>query len=161
MPGKSEKIAAKLKSEGEKTVSFFEGIQEDQWGIKMYADGEEWSILQIFTHITEAERSVPALIGSILGGGGGSPEDFDLNRYNESRVKKMEAAEIEPAALFEMFKERRGKTVAMVSGLSDRELDVEGRHPFLGISRVEEMFKLMYMHTQLHQRDIRRKLSQG
>jgi hypothetical protein len=112
-------------------------------------------------HIVEAEASVPRLILNILGGAEGSPEDFDLDRYNESRVKKADAVESTDEALLGMFMDRRAATIKMVKGMTEEDLNREGRHPFLGWSRVEDMVKLMYMHVQLHQRDIRKKLNEG
>jgi hypothetical protein len=39
------------------------------------------------------------------------------------------------------------------------DLAKQGRHPFLGTASLSDMIKLMYMHNQIHIRDIRRMLA--
>ncbi len=39
-------------------------------------------------HLESAERSMIALMAGIQQGGEGAPEDFDLARFNASRLKK-------------------------------------------------------------------------
>ena len=56
------------------------------------------------------------------------------------------------------FKQLRAFTVEMVSGFQAGDLEKQGRHPFLGVTTVEEMLKLMYLHLQLHTRDVKRAL---
>jgi len=151
-------IAERLKTEGEKTLDFFKSIPSDRWNEQTYADGEQWSIHQILTHITQAEDSVSRLIAHVVGGRGGVPEDFDLNSYNHRKVKEMQ--EDSPENMIALFAERRARTVSFVEKLKDADLQKTGRHPYLDIAPVEEMLKLMYRHTQLHQRDIRKLLDQ-
>ena len=151
-------IAERLKTEGEKTTEFFKAIPPDKWHEQTYTDGENWNIHQILTHITQAEDSVARLIAHVVGGRGGVPEDFDLNRYNHRKVQEMQ--EDPPENLIALFTERRARTVSFVSKLKEADLQKTGRHPFLGIAPVKEMLKLMYRHTQLHQRDIRKLLGQ-
>jgi len=45
-----------------------------------------------------------------------------------------------------------------VQKMQESDLERKGRHPFLGITTLEEMLKLIYRHTMIHQRDIRRAL---
>ena len=45
--------------------------------------------------------------------------------------------------------------------LADADLDRQGRHPFLGITAVEAMLKLLYRHTMLHERDTRKAIETG
>ena len=61
--------------------------------------------------------------------------------------------------ILQRFMERRGETIHMIQELSDVDLAIEGRHPWLGVVPVEEMIKLMYRHNQIHQRDIRKTLA--
>jgi len=151
-------LAERLQSEGEKTVEFFKAIPSDKWHEQTYADGEHWNIHQILTHITQAEDSVSRLVAHIIGGGAGTPEDFDLDAYNHRKVKEMEVDS--PENLITRFAERRACTVSVVAKLKETDLQKTGRHAFLGLAPVEEMLKLMYRHTQLHQRDIRKLLGQ-
>ena len=42
-----------------------------------------------------------------------------------------------------------------VTGLAEEDLLKIGSHPFLGNAEIAEMVKLMYIHVQLHIRDVR------
>jgi hypothetical protein len=37
-------------------------------------------------------------------------------------------------------------------------LEKTGRHPFLGVTTLREMIKMIYIHNQTHYRDLRRVL---
>ena len=60
--------------------------------------------------------------------------------------------------LLERFREARKQMIAWVAGLEDAALERTGRHPFLGVSTLREMIKMIYIHNQTHYRDIRRVL---
>lgn len=149
-------IVDRLKTEGEKTVEFFQSLPAESWGQQVYTDGEDWTIHQILAHITQSEDSVTRLIVHVIGGGGGSPEGFDLNAYNHKKVKEMETET--PENLIAAFADRRTRTVSFVGKLKQEDLEKVGRHAFLGVTTVNEMLKTMYLHTQLHRRDIRKLL---
>ncbi|NUM45456.1 MAG: DinB family protein [Anaerolineales bacterium] len=153
----SAQLAERLQSEGVKTVEFFQTLSPDQWHAQIYTDGEHWTIHQILTHLTQAEDSVSRLVANVVGGGGGSPEGFDLDAYNHKKVKELEAQS--PDALIAEFESRRTRTVSFVGKLKEEDLQKVGRHAFLGVTTVEEMLKTMHLHTQLHRRDIRKLLN--
>jgi hypothetical protein len=149
-------IAERLEKEGRRTLEFFRQIAPEQWGVQVYADGAAWNVRQVFAHITEVEDSIPRLIQSILDGGPGVSEDFDLDRYNAGAVGKMD--DLTPADLFELFAARRANTVEQVRNFSEVELDVIGRHPFLGIAAIREMLRVMIINEKSHYRDVQRVL---
>ena len=53
---------------------------------------------------------------------------------------------------------QKNKTIQLLLELNDSDLAIEGRHPWLGVSPIEEMIKLLYRHNLIHQRDIRKVL---
>lgn len=149
-------MADNLQSEGQKTVEFFQTLPAEVWPQQIYTDGEHWTIHQILTHLTQAEDSILRLVAHVVKGGAGSPEDFDLDAYNHKKVKELEAKS--SVELIEEFVTRRARTVEFVGKLKDDDFDKVGRHAYLGISTIEEMLKLMHLHTRLHRRDIRKLL---
>ncbi len=151
------KLARKLQSEGEKTLAFFRGLQPADWARPIYSEGAVWTVRDILAHLVSAESRILRLFAALLEEGRQIPPDFDLDAYNQRQVSKM-AAET-PAALLERFTRLRAATVEMVRGLGEADLQTVGRHPFLGEAPVEDMLKLMYRHTQIHQRDIRKALA--
>jgi uncharacterized damage-inducible protein DinB len=154
---RTEKLAQRIQSEGQKTLAFFGEIDGDDWQKQLYADGNRWSVREVLVHIMIAERDLLRLFQNIVDGGAGVAENYDLDQQNNERVEN-EPVEKSIESLLEQFETYRAETVAWVSSLDDEALSIEGRHPFLGFTKVEEMLKLLYRHVQIHQRDIRKML---
>lgn len=154
MSEKAQKMAARLEREGQKVLAFFKQIEPQQWDVQVYSDGSAWTIHHLLAHLLESEISIPKLIRGILAGGLGVREDFDINRYNESKVPKL--FDKAPEELLDEYAQQRAESVTLVRQLSDTDLETRGRHPFLGETQISEMVKLMYLHHQLHVRDIRK-----
>ena len=153
---KSEKLVEKLISSGRRTRDFFEAIEGDDWYQQVYTEGANWSVHHILAHFVASEASIVRLIKFILQGNPGVPEGFDIDAYNEKEVNCF--AKLPNDMVLQRFMERRGETIELVMELTDDDLAVEGRHPWFGITSIEQMIKLMYRHNQIHQRDIRRAL---
>lgn len=152
-----QRLVDRLLEEGDKSRQFFEAIPATGWDLQVYSDGGQWRIRQILAHFVAAEASLQKLIKNILDGGEGTPQGFDLNRYNESRVSRLEGSL--PSDLLCQFIELRRQTAQMVAQMKPDDLKRSGRHPFLGIASLEEIIKLMYLHNQIHQRDIRKRIN--
>lgn len=147
-------LAEKLKTEGQKFVDIFSALGADQWQIEVYTEGETWTIRNVLSHFVTSERGLVKLFEQIRLGGSGSPDDFSIDRYNASQQEK--AKEYSPAELLEQYKTVRANSVAWVQGLKDDEFELKGRHPFLGETVIREMVKMLYLHNQLHYRDVKK-----
>lgn len=150
-----QRLVDRLLEEGKKTCQFFESLPASDWDLQVYSDGGQWRIRQILAHFVAAEASLQKLVKNILDGGEGTPLDFDLNRFNESRVGRLEGTL--PSELLIEFFQLRQQTAQLVGQISPEDLQRTGRHPFLGVASLEEIIKLMYRHNQIHQRDIRKR----
>ncbi|MDA1330439.1 MAG: DinB family protein [Chloroflexi bacterium] len=153
MSATAQRIVNSLEREGKKTLEFFEALQPQDWSVEVYSDGDAWKVHNLLAHFTEVEGSISKLIERILKGDPGVPQDFDIDRWNARYT--MEMSELGQDYLMAEFARRRVATVEMARGLTNADLEVSGRHPFLGPSQVKDMLKLMYLHLQIHQRDIR------
>ena len=149
-----QRLVERLLQEGEKTRQFFDAMPAVDWDVQVYSEGSQWRIRQVLAHFVITEASIQKLIKNIQGGGEGTPLDFDIDRFNESRVSRLEGAL--PSELISQFYELRQQTAQFVAGLNPDDLQRTGRHPFLGVTSLEEIIKLMYRHNQIHQRDIRK-----
>jgi hypothetical protein len=147
-------LAEKLKAEGEKFIEFFSGLTEEQWTQEVYTEGEMWTIRNVLSHFVTSERGLVKLFERIRTTGEGAAEDFSIDRYNAAQQSKTK--DLAPAELLEQYKLVRADAVQWVSGLKDEELEIKGRHPFLGETIIREMVKMLYVHNQLHYRDMRR-----
>jgi hypothetical protein len=157
MPKSPQFLAKRLRSEGEKMTEFFAGLDDAGWMKMLYTEGQDWRIRDVLAHFVSAERSFLRLFEGILKDGKGVSDDFDVNRFNNAQVAKMQEMSVEE--LMEAFVKIRAKMIAWVEKLSAEDLQKEGRHPFLETTTLEEMIKLVYRHNQIHYRDMRKPLS--
>jgi hypothetical protein len=147
-------LADRLRTEGDKTVSFFQSLSEYDWELSVYTEGSVWKVRDVLAHFVTAEQGFLKLFGDILAGGIGAREDFDIDRYNASQQKKTQ--ELTPEDLLGQFVAVREEMISMVGSWSESDLQKQGRHPFLGITSLSEMVKMVYRHNQIHYRDLRR-----
>jgi hypothetical protein len=153
-----EHLAERLKEEGEKVSRFYRELSPQQWGVGVYTEGSCWTARQILVHFDVTETNIAWLIKDILSGGKGAPENFNLDEFNERTVAARK--DLNTDDLLDRFADHRRETVDLVRNMSTQELGMSGRHPYLGVAPLMEIIKLMYLHNQIHLRDIRRVLTQ-
>jgi hypothetical protein len=149
-------LAEKLKSEGEKFVSIFGNLSNDQWNMEVYTEGTTWTIRNVLSHFVTSERGLIKLFERIRQTGDGVSEDFSIDRYNAAMQARTQ--ELTPQELLEQYKTIRAEAIAWTSGLSEDDLEKEGRHPFLGMTTIREMIKMLYIHNLTHYRDMKKVL---
>lgn len=153
MTTKTDFLAKRLRSEGEKMTAFFAALRDVDWNETVYTEGETWTIRNVLVHFVTAEQGFLKLFPSIVAGGEGASVDFDIDRYNARQQEKAQA--LTPQELLVQFQAVREEMATWVETLDEADLAKEGRHPFLGETTVEEMIKLVYRHNQIHYRDMR------
>jgi len=149
-------LAEKLRTEGDRFVSIFSGLTDEQWNQEVYAEGTTWTIRNVLAHFVTSERGLLKLFQQIRQGGAGAADDFSIDRYNAAMQER--TREATPQQLLEQYKEVRANAVAWVSGLRESELEIPGRHPFLGQTVIREMVKMLYIHNLTHYRDMKKVL---
>ena len=149
-------LADKLRSEGQKVISIFSGLNDEQWSQEVYTEGATWTIRNVLAHFVTSERGLLKLFEQIRQGGAGASDDFSIDRYNAAMQERTKNAT--PQELMEQYKEVRANAVQWVSGLSESELAITGRHPFLGQTGLREMIKMLYIHNMNHYRDMKKAL---
>jgi uncharacterized damage-inducible protein DinB len=147
-------LARKLKSEGEKMLTIFSNLHDDQWSQEVYTEGTTWTIRNVLAHFVTSERGLVKLFEQILQGGAGSSDDFSIDRYNAAMQERTK--ELSPQDLLEQYRQVRTNTVAWISGLQESDLDITGRHPFMGQTQLREMLKMLYIHNLTHYRDLKK-----
>jgi hypothetical protein len=147
-------LVKRLASEGLKTLDFFRELHPEDWSRQVYTAGSGWKVNQVLCHILNAEQGFHHLISDILLGGPGAPEDLDIDVYNEERIRAMHCQDRE--ALLKAFSQARITTMEIVRRMQPEDFERVGRHPYLGVTTLDAMLKLIYRHVMLHQRDIRR-----
>jgi len=149
-------LAEKLKSEGDKFAAIFTGFTAEQWSREVYTEGATWTIRNILSHFVTSERGLLKLFEKIRQGGEGAADDFSIDRYNAAMQERMKEAT--PQELIEQFRQVRASAIAWVSGLEESELDITGRHPFLGQTMIRDMIKMLHIHNLDHYRDMKKAL---
>jgi uncharacterized damage-inducible protein DinB len=149
-----EKLAGRLQAEAAKTIAFFSKLSDEEWHIEVYTENTIWSIRNVLTHFVTAERGFLRLFESIRSGGTGVPEDFSIDRFNAEQQERVK--DLSPHVLMDDFRKVRSEMCAWVASLSGSDLEKQGRHPFLSQASLKEMIKMVYLHNQIHLRDIRK-----
>lgn len=149
-------LADKLKAEGEKMIDIFGGFTDDQWAQEIYTEDTTWTIRNVLSHFVTSERGLLKLFEQIRQGGPGAADDFSIDRYNAAMQER--SKELSPAELIEQYKQVRDHSVTWVSGLKPEELEIIGRHPFLQMTTIREMIKMLYIHNMTHYRDIKKSI---
>ncbi|MGD8404050.1 MAG: DinB family protein [Anaerolineales bacterium] len=147
------KLAKRLEKEGVKVIETFKSLTDEQWRMEVYTEGQSWTIRHVLAHFVTSERGLLKLFKSIREGGLGAAEDFSINYYNARQQEKTK--DLTPRELLEQFADVRASSVKWVSSLTTGDLEIEGRHPFLGQVPLVEMIKMLYLHNQIHFRDFR------
>ena len=152
----STELAEKLKTEGEKIIAVFSGFTAEQWQSEIYTEGSTWTVRNVLSHLVTSERGLLKLFEKIRQGDAGVPDDFSIDRYNSAMQARTQ--ELTPQQLLEQYKAIRAESVAWTSGLSEDDLQKRGRHPFLGITTIREMIKMLCLHNLNHYRDMKKVL---
>jgi hypothetical protein len=149
-------IVAELEKNLKDSISFFRPLSDDQLNVQIYADGAKWRVKQVLAHFITIERSMHWLFKNILSGGTGSPDDFDVDRFNLTQPKKLDGLTVEE--LIEQFKSVRKDTIGIVEGMTEQDFSREGMHPFHGHGKLERFIIWAYEHVRIHEDDIRKVL---
>ena len=151
-----DELADKLKTEGEKFDALFAGLADDQWQAEVYTEGETWTLRNVLAHFVTSERGLVKLFEQIRLGGEGAKEDFSIDRYNTAQQQRTK--DLSPQELLEQYKAIRADSIAWTLSLSEADLEKKGRHPFLGVTTIREMIKMLYIHNMTHYRDMKKVL---
>jgi len=149
-------LAEKLTTEGQRALAFFSALTKEQWNTPIYTEGNTWTVRSVLAHFVTAERGFLKLFAGVAQGGPGASEDFDLERYNASNQQK--TADFTPAQLLQEFEQNRSQMAALAASFSPEDLQRRARHPALGVTTLEEMVKMVYLHNSMHLRDIKKTL---
>ena len=156
MDSRRNGIIAELKKNEEEIITLYWGLNSEQLGMIVYPEDPRWTVQQVLAHFITIERTMQWLFNDILAGGPGSPEDFDVDRFNLTQPRKLDGRSLDE--LVAKFRSVRRDTIALVEEMEDKDLDREGRHAFHGHGKLERFIVWAYEHARLHLDDVREKL---
>ena len=149
-------IIQKLEKNVAGSITFFRSLKPEELDVKVYPDDESWTVKQILAHFITIERSMQWLFKNMLSGGSGSPEDFDVEKFNRTQPNKFFGLALDE--LIEQFRLVRQDTITIVSNMEEKDLDREGLHAFHGHGKLERFICWAYEHARIHEDDIREAL---
>ncbi len=157
MSSRKSIIIDDLENESRKTIAFYQSLRPDQLQMKVYHNEPYWTVRQVLAHFITIERSMQWLFLNLLEGGLGTPEDFDLDRYNRTQPAKLDGFSLED--LIAKFSAVRRETIAIVDGMEGADLDRKGRHAFFGHGKLEQFISWAGEHERRHKEDLRKALA--
>jgi len=152
MNDKKAEIKAYLSDARSAVLTAVSPLTPTDWAKPIYSEGSTWQISDILRHVADSQSGMMQLMQGIQVGGGGVPEDFDLARWNEKRVKKYE--EKSPADLIAKLEQDQINLFAFIDTLEAVDWDKSGRHATLRIMSIEEICRLIADHETIHAGEI-------
>lgn len=125
--------------------------------MQIYADGAQWSTRDILEHLVISEQEMQRLRAQIIEIEVGAPDGFDIDAYNLNETGRFAALSIEE--LLALFANTRQNTALDARRMNETQLARRGRHPAMGDSSIEDIFKIIYLHNTMHIRDIRKRVA--
>ena len=157
MSERSIALADKLLFEGERTAQFFENLSAMQWLHQMYDHGAKWTVRGVFEHLIVSERQLQQLFEMIVRTKVGTPESMDVNLLNLERTGTLGLFSC--AEMARDYRSTRQQTIEFTRELTDAQLAIRARHPAIGESALEDQIKLLYIHHQMHVREVKKALA--
>jgi uncharacterized protein (TIGR03083 family) len=154
MADRKEKVLEKLAKIRQELLDLVAEVDEAGWERKVWSESEEWRVSDLFRHIVGAEPSMAKLIENIRDGGKGASPEFDLARWNASRVKKTQNKSIDD--LTADLAQNRVHLLSVVETLEEDDWDKKGLHGSMQVMTIEEILHRIADHEAHHMEDIRR-----
>jgi hypothetical protein len=155
---RAESLMEKLSRGISKSHEIFQSIAPGQWEQPIYDEPQSWNLKELVAHFIYSEEHLLRIAQDIASGGEGSPEDIDIDAFNEDQMEKLRDRSIDE--LLAMLTDTREATMDWVRELGDSDFDRVGKHPVLGSSNVETVIYSIYAHQLLHMRETAPKLRQ-
>jgi DinB superfamily len=156
MTDRRSDIISNLENSLQVSITLFQSLKPEELNVKVYEDGESWTVIQVLAHLTTIEQSMQRLFNNILSGGPGAPPDFDIERFNRSQPRKLFKLNLDE--LIQQFCSVREITITIVRNMDETDLDREGLHAFHGHGTLERFIRWAYEHQRIHEEEIRRVL---
>jgi hypothetical protein len=143
-----------IESQHAETWPFLESLSEADMSAVVYTDEQQrWTVKDLLGHLADGERGNLGQAQRLVAGEQTVPEDFDLDRWNRSAVRK--TAEVTPADLMDRISSAYAHSLEFLAQLAEEQLDLVGRHASGQMLTTEGFLKRMADHRAEHVADIR------
>ncbi len=146
-------IEAYMRDAHDDTWQVLQGLDEVSAKEPVYGqEGAEWSVRDVVAHLADAESGLLGQVQRLLAGEVTVPEDFDLDRWNRSAVRRSRKHSL--ADLIHQIDASYQEALATLRSVDETSLDLAGRHSSGAILTVEGFFRRMADHRREHTRDL-------
>lgn len=147
-------LCSDLEAVREDVLDFLGGLSDTEWETPVQSEGERWTVRDIVSHLADTEMSQAALVRAVVAGLDTIPDDFDIDRWNRGRVRRM--ADRTPAELITGLAAGRTTLLDLLAELTEDDLARTGRHPAVGEAvTVDRFLELMAWHEGAHLTEMR------
>lgn len=154
---RKQAIADSMRQSHAATWPVLSSLTEAELRLPVFGDGEAlWSIGDLVGHLADAEGGLLGQVQRLLAGQTTVPEDFDLDRWNRSAVRRSKGRS-HPELLDQILKAHQ-EALAALAATPESALDQSGRHGSGEILTVEGFFRRMGDHRRGHTADIQQAL---
>lgn len=137
--------------------STLSALDQGDMSVAVYETPEQtWHVRDMLAHLADAESGLLAQARRISKGEQTLPEDFDIDRWNNSAVRRR--SEASPGAHLAEIEASFQAALKFLEELDDVALDWTGRHSSGALLTLEEYFRRIVDHRVEHTMDIRRAL---
>lgn len=154
---RQEQLKQRLTHQRRVLLDLLAELDETDWQTAVFPDDVEadppWTVADLVRHLADAEQSMTRLMMLIRDGGEGVPPDFDLNRWNNSRLAKNRQKS--PAETMAEMETGRTTLFGFIDSLSQTDLAKAGRHGRGTIMTIDQICILIAGHDKLHMGDIK------
>lgn len=151
-------IAPKLEKVHQRLANLFQALAEAQWQTVIYPDSG-WTTEDVLRHLVSAEPGLHLNIERIRQGGAGASAEFDLDRWNDRQIHKLQ--ERSRAELLDQFDRNHQATLALLQRIEPDDWEKQGRHALVGMLTIEGWLNLIGLHNRQHLRDIQQALGEA
>jgi hypothetical protein len=131
-----------------------DGLSPEDWERRAYADGGEWTVKQLLTHVASAEPGQLATGQRMLAGEAKLGEGFSLHFWNQRQVEKRK--DRLPADLLDDLAASRQQLLAWIDGLAESDFEKSGQHARGDFITVEQLCYRVGEHEAEHAAQIAR-----
>jgi hypothetical protein len=157
MRSRNEQLKQRLTHQRRVLLDFLAELDEADWQTAVFPHDVEvdppWTVADLVRHLADAEQSMTRLMMLIRDGGEGVPADFDLNRWNNSRLAKNRQKS--PADVLAEMATHRTALFEFIDSLAEADLAKAGRHGQGTIMTIDQICVLIAGHDKLHLGDIK------
>jgi hypothetical protein len=153
MSQRKQAIAEYLRQSHAATWPVLSSLTEAERALPVFGDGDaRWSVSDLVGHLADAESGLLGQIERLLAGKATVPEDFDLDRWNRSAVRRSKGRTHQD--LLDQILKAHQEALAMLAAIPESSLDQSGRHGSGEVLTVEGFFRRMADHRLGHTADL-------